>query len=148
MLHREKQITIGGEVFNPTPPFMETMILVSEKISEIPKHEYKEDDMLFGALANARHYRPMVDAIAILVLGANNLEREGKKRLFGLLKPRRVNELARVSKLISTTKTNREIVMLFRELLEGLQVGDFFVLSSILREINLMDRTTTPVPGR
>ncbi len=182
MLHRAQKIKIAGETFTVAPPVMETLILVSEKISEMPKHEYNEKEMLFGALANAQHYRPVADAIAILILGANGLtkktvktiketqvkqvEKEVKdKYLFGLISKKRVvvvdephsamvktevevDEMSRVSKLLRHNKSNREILELLKQLLEGLQVGDFFVLSSILKEINLMRQATTPALGR
>lgn len=158
MLHRGDEVKVGGEIFTVSSPVMETLILVSEKICEIPSRKLDNTQQVFEALSCAKDCRPITDAIAIIILGANGLihreEREVEDLyLWGLIKKKRriiieSDEMARVSKKLRYNLSNSEILSLLMKLLEGLQVADFFVLTSILSEINLMGRTRTQALGQ
>ncbi len=182
MLHRDSRIEIAGETFAISSPVMETLILASEKIAQIPARQLDPSQQVFEVLACAKDCRPIADAIAIFILGANGItrtevevvketqmkqvEREvedkilfrlfTKKRIILLEEPHivevereiTIDEMARVSKLLRYNLSNSEMLSLFQKLMEGLQVADFFVLSSILKEINLMGQATTTALGQ
>lgn len=146
---------IGGEDYEIKAQSLETLISVSEMISELPAIDAKTNQILAESLAVAKDCLAVADIIAMLLLGADNLVRlreETRKIFFGLISFKvRVEEdvFLNLSKQIRKL-TPAEIYNLIVKVLKKQEIADFFALTTSLSEINILQRTKreTQVSGR
>lgn len=148
ILQKSKTVDIGGEAFEVAPPTTATLILVSEEISLLPQIEVNKDtDVLTETLRIAKDCSFLGDIIAILILGANGLTEKKtihKKSFWGLISKKEeitINKQEELASFLLKHKSPKELNELFAELILGMEIGDFFGLTTSLIEINLIKPT-------
>lgn len=151
VLQRPMTVKIGGKDYDVAPPTLATLILVSAEIARMPSEKIDMKDMIYGTIARAEEYRPVADAIAVLILGAKGLKGTRKRlrsRYFGLVREEveePVDLKAELSELILNECSPHDLNMMLVDLLKRMQLGDFFGLTVSLTEINLLRRTKETV---
>jgi len=155
ILQQSEEVTIGGEKYWVAPPSTATLILASEHISQLPHVSLDSENIAGESLYVARDCRALGDIVAILVLGAKGLSevrkttvRVEKRRFFGLIRHKEevekevtVDHRAALAKKLLENVTPRELHLLMVRLLQFMQLGDFFGLTTSLIAINLLRRT-------
>lgn len=151
VLQQPEEISVGGKTYTFYPPSVATLILASEAISQLPQVKLETEHLAEDSLYAARECRILGDIVAILLLGARHLTevqkvvRTQEKRLFwGLLKYKRAREeevtvdrKAELAKTLLEELTPRDLHNLTAQLLQRMQLADFFGLTTFLIEINL-----------
>jgi hypothetical protein len=143
LLEKCTKIVLGGKEYEIAPPTIATMVLVSEKISELPTFDYKNitagEEVFFATLSDASKCGKIADIVAILIVGARkykkSLERGLLRRMFG-----RKSEFDRIRDLVMETSPS-DIDGILGLCLKGLQVGDFFGIITFLNRVNLTKKT-------
>lgn len=155
ILQKEIEVTVGGKIYKAAPASTATLILASEAVSRLPKVNLNPEKVVEESLSVARECRPLGDIAAILILGAKNLTKTvktrqtvEKRRLWGLVKRTVEIEVEQVidcktelSKQILEDLSPRSLNLLVAQLLQKMELGDFFGLTTFLTEINLMRPT-------
>ena len=155
ILQKEIEVTVGGKIYKAAPASTATLILASEAVSRLPKVNLNHEKVVEESLSVARECRPLGDIAAILILGAKNLTKTvktrqtvEKRRLWGLVKRTVEIEVEQVidcktelSKQILEDLSPRSLNLLVAQLLQKMELGDFFGLTTFLTEINLMRPT-------
>lgn len=154
ILQQPIEVNIGSEVYNVAPPSVATLILASEAAARMPQISLDEKKIIDEALAVARYCRPIGEFAAILILGAKSqngireVEERQPRRVLGIRCGHRTvkrqeeydakQELA--ARLLEDL-TPRELYQLIARLLQQMQIGDFFGVTTFLTEINLLRPT-------
>lgn len=155
ILQQPIQVTAGGEVYNVAPPSVATLILASEAAARMPQMKLDKDRIIEDTLAVARYCRPIGEFAAVLILGAKGLKgtREVEERM-----PRRVlgfircghrtvaraveyDAKAELAERLLEDLSPKELYQLIARMLQQMQVGDFFGVTTFLTEINLIRPT-------
>ena len=146
---------MGDRKYTAAPASTATLILVSEAISLLPHAKLDPERLVEDSLSIAKDCRPLGEIAAILLLGAKNLketvkvrQKVEKRRLFGLVKVTETIEIERVIDRKAELATEllgdlspRELNNLVVMLLQKMELGDFFGLTTFLTEINLLRPT-------
>lgn len=146
---------MGDRKYTAAPASTATLILVSEAISLLPHAKLDPERLVEDSLSIAKDCRPLGEIAAILLLGAKNLketvkvrQKVEKRRLFGLVKVTETIETERVIDRKAELATEllddlspRELNNLVVSLLQKMELGDFFGLTTFLTEINLLRPT-------
>jgi len=154
ILQLPNKVKIGNKIYKVAPPCAATIILASEKISQLPAIKLDPSDILLQTLAIAKDCRPIGEAIAILILGAKNLSSEKeiiKKKFFGLKKERikiTIDNVANLSKEILENVEPRDLSKGLAELFSMSQIAFFFATITSLTEINLLRKTKMTASGQ
>lgn len=163
ILQEPEKITVGDTVYQVAPPSTATLILVSEAAARMPQEKLDPERIVDEVLSIAKDCRPIGEFAAILILGAKGLTETRKAVktvektvcepiLFGLLKrPRVITETveeevmidrkAELSKALLEDLSPRELHNLTAQLLQRMQIADFFGLTTFLIETNLLRQT-------
>ena len=155
ILQQKEEIAVGDETYQVAPPSTATLILASEAISQLPYVNLDSENIAGESLYIAKDCRVLGDIVAILILGAKGLtevkktsETVEKRRLFGLIKEEEIVETeeeidnkAILAKKLLENIPPRELHTLMVRLLQFMQLGDFFGLTTSLIEINLLRKT-------
>ncbi len=148
VLQRRSEVEVGGVIYEVAPPTTATLILVSEEVSMLPQIEVnKETDILTETLRIAKDCSFLGDILAILILGANGITEKKtitKKRFFGLIEEEteiEIDKQKELSELLLRHKSPKELNELTAHILAGMEIGDFFGLTTSLIEINLIKPT-------
>ena len=148
LLQRAIKIKLGGVEYNVAPPSIATLVLVSEKIAEMPiLDRCDESDVLKWSLKNAKDCEFVGDILATIILGAKGLtgvEKVSCKKFFGLftyVKEVEVNYKKELSSTILRDHTPSELGKLTSLLLESMDIGSFFFTISFLQEVHLTKPT-------
>lgn len=155
ILQKDIEVTVGGKKYKAAPASTATLILASEAVSRLPKVNLNPEKVVEESLSVARECRPLGDIAAILILGAKNLtetvkarQTVEKRRLWGLVKwteevevERVIDRKAELAKQILEDLSPRALNLLVAQLLQKMELGDFFGLTTFLTEINLMRPT-------
>ena len=155
ILQEPIEVTIGGVLYKAAPPSVATLICVSEAVSLLPHIRLEPEKVVDEVLSVAKDCRPLGDIVAILVLGAKGLtetRREvktvEKRRFCGLIKEQEQVEVVEVidhksnlAKTILEELSPRELKTLVGTLLEKMEIGHFFGLTTSLIEANLLRPT-------
>lgn len=155
ILQKEIEVTVGGKIYKASPASTATLILASEAVSRLPKVNLNPEKVVEESLSVARECRPLGDIAAILILGAKNLTERvktrqtvEKRRLWGLVKRTEeieveqvIDRKAELAKQILEDLSPRSLNLLVAQLLQKMELGDFFGLTTFLTEINLMRPT-------
>lgn len=149
VLQKNKTVVVGKKTYNVAPPTIATLIMVSEAISFLPHTKLDEEHVVEDVLHYAKDCRVLGDIAAILILGAQTIKEaekspqtEEKRRLWGLFNVREVVDVKKqLANEILDTMSPKELTELITQLLQGMQLSDFFGLTTFLAEINLL-RTT------
>lgn len=138
ILQKPEIVKIGDETFEVAPPSTATMILLSEAISKLPQIKLDEDRILTEVLAIAKDCDALGEIGAILILGAKRInEKVTKKQFFGL-KRKEVSEFERLKEKILSELEPKALNEMIAKILKGMQIGDFFGLTTSLLEVNLL----------
>lgn len=142
-------VEIGGVTYDVAPPSIATLIEVSRLTTELPGEYINDRNLLQETLRIARDCGAIGDILATLILGAKGLVREEtveKRRLFGLVKDVstvKVDARKELAERILKELTPQEANLMTLEILDKMQVGDFFGLTASLIEVNLLAPTKT-----
>lgn len=153
ILQKATEIKVGDKTYTAAPPSIATLILVSEAVSHLPHIKLDDTDIVREVLSVAKDCRLLGDIAAILILGARHIndkeirvQTEEKRYLCGLIRRKRKTSVVTDSKtllaqeLLETVSPAR-MHQIITQLLSGLDLGDFFALTTFLIEINLMRQT-------
>lgn len=134
ILQKPEIVKIGDETFEVAPPSTATMILLSEAISKLPQIKLDEDRILTEVLAIAKDCDALGEIGAILILGAKRINEKRFCRIWR----KSVSEKERLEKKILQELQPKELNELIAKILKGMQIGDFFGLTTSLLEVNLL----------
>lgn len=147
VLQEPTQVTVGDRIFDVAPPTLKTLILASAAISQLPQEQLDHDHIVQETLYIAKNCAVLGDVAAILILGAKGLKETAtrpRKGLLGLLGFKhkvvidRQTELANYLLENLSAKSLRDVIM---SLVQKLQLGDFFGLTTFLIDLNLLRPT-------
>lgn len=138
ILQKPMEVVVAGETYEVAPPSIATLILVSKEISKLPRYKMKDNNLMEDVLSIAKDCKPIGDIAAILILGAKKCRLPQNRLLKLFHRGNNKNELAR--KLLEEM-TVREVQNLIAQLLQQMQLGDFFGLTTFLLEVNLIRPT-------
>lgn len=148
ILEKTVEITIGSKAYQAAPPSTATLILVSEAVSRLPKIILDTEKVVEETLSVAKECRILGEIVAILILGARNINArkkapqiKEKRYLWGLIKVKRtvaIEEKDILAREALETMTPRELNTAVTRLLSEMQIADFFGLTTFLTEINLL----------
>lgn len=153
ILQKPEEMVIGGKTYTIAPPSVATLILASEIIAQLPQIQLDPEKVVEETLSIAKDCRVLGDLLATLILGAKHindkverLERQRKRHLWGLFYTTRtitINETAKeaLSRELLENITPRDLNNSVAKIINMMQVGDFFGLTTFLTEINLMRPT-------
>lgn len=153
ILQQPEEISIGGKTYTVAPPSVATLILVSGAVSRLPHLHLDDNKVLEETLAIAKDCAELGDIAATLIIGAKHIndivERrqiEKKRHLCGLFHTKRTvvefeTAKERLSRELLEELTPRDLHNLVASILQKMQVGDFFGLTTFLTEINMMRPT-------
>lgn len=147
ILQQPAEIHIGKKTFYAAPPSVATLILVSEAVSRLP--ELSNDNIMGETLTKAKDCRPLGEIVATYILGAKavndtvEVKRKMQRRyLFGLIKrtttvKQTVSRKDALADEVLETLTPKELNLLTAQILQQMQIGDFFGLTTFLTGVNL-----------
>ena len=153
ILQQPEEMTIGDKTYKIAPPSVATLILASEVVSHLPQVHLDEEKIIEETLSIAKDCRELGDLLAILILGATHIndkverrETQRKRHLWGLFHTTRtitITETAKeaLSRELLENITPRDLNNGVAKIINMMQVGDFFGLTTFLTEINLMRPT-------
>jgi hypothetical protein len=155
ILEKSQELSIGSKKYQVAPPSTATLILVSEAVSRLPHIVADPDKVVEESLSFGKDCRVLGDIAAILILGARHLkecvkvkQKTEKRYLWGLFKRQVVEEVeevrdrkAELAQEILESYSPKALNMLVGGLLNKMEIGDFFGLTTFLIEINLMHQT-------
>lgn len=147
VLQKKRNVSIGGATYEVAPPSIATLIMVSELVTRMPDYEPDREYILRDALVVAKDCKVLGDIVAVLVLGADGLiqeRKETKTYLFGAIKREKTvlfDAKACISNTILHQMSPKKVNEMVIDLLETMEIADFFQLTASLREVNLIRRT-------
>lgn len=153
ILQQPTQITVGGKEYTAAPPSTATLILVSEAVSRLPHTKLNAENVVGESLSVAQDCKALGDIAAILLIGAKDINEtvitchtEEKSCLWGLIHYKRTithteTRKAAVARELLESLRPSELNALIARLLQGMELGDFFGLTTFLTEINLLRQT-------
>lgn len=149
ILQKPYKVEIGGVTYEVAPPSIATLIVVSGLVAKLPDFNLDEKNVLLETLRIAKDCSLLGDIVATLILGADNLEEEKvviNKRFFGIIREEvktTINNQRILSDNILKKLTPREVNNMTIDILSRMEVGDFFVFTASLIEVNM----TKPTKG-
>ena len=157
ILQQPTEIQVGEKKYSVAPPSIATLILVSKEISKLPKITVdKDEDILAASLSMAKDCGIIGRIAATLILGAKNCKdktihvpkKKTKRILWGLIpvtwdsyEEQTHSTVDELAKELLEQMTPREINNTIARILQGMQIGDFFGVTTFLLEVNLTKRT-------
>ncbi len=135
ILQKKRQIQIGAFTFDVAPPTTATLILASELISQFPTKAMKGENIAGEVLAEAEHYKALGELASLLIIGARDIKQTSSFNPFAYFYKRKQRKLA---KRILQELSPKELYSLIAEILKGMEVVDFFALTTFLSEINIL----------
>ena len=143
VLQRDITISAGGREYVVPAPTLATLVLVSEKIADLP--ELDGGTLTTSVLGNARYGRLFAEVLAIYILGAKRLQEDEKRAHCGLLgailRNSHKSEKDALTDEIATFHTPGDVNSLLTQLLNATDFQDFFDVSTFLRETSLTKPT-------
>lgn len=147
ILQKPYKVEIGGVTYEVAPPSIATLVIVSSLIAKLPQVNLNEKNVLLETLRVAKDCSVLGDIVAVLILGADNLKEEiviVEKHLFGIIRKKTkavIDNQYLLSKEILNKLTPRQVNNTTIEILNRMEVGDFFGLTASLIEVNLTKPT-------
>lgn len=147
MLQRPVVATIGGRDYDIAPPTIGTLVIASEYLCAIPAFNPEQGNYFFEVLAKAKDCKPMAYALAALVLGSKHWNDEDDTPrpwwvFLGRKKARRLKRDILVDTFLNEVSP-REIGSLLVNILQTLEVADFFANSVFLGGVHMTKPTKT-----
>ncbi len=158
ILEEPTTIRVGDKEYSVAPPSTATLILVSAAVSRLPRLQLDEANVVQEVLNVAKDCEAIGDIIAILILGAKHVRDEVVRieeritpRLFGSFKRKTLVEVReskreQLSRELLENLSPRELQMALAQILDRLQIGDFFGLTTFLLEVNTIRPTKVENP--
>lgn len=147
ILQKPFTVAVGGETYEVAPPTIATLIEVSRLTAKMPKTNLVKENILMSSLNVAKDCEPIGAIVATLILGADNLTEKKKvvkKSFFGLRSKEQVltidNQAILADKILKKL-TPKQVNKIIIEILNRMEVGDFFGITASLIEINLLKQT-------
>lgn len=143
VLQISRQIDVNGVIYDVAPPTIATLILVSALAAEMPKVELNPNDILEESLFVAKDCKVLGDIVAVMILGAKNIiqTRPIKKKkwfgLWGVTTEIKINRQTELAENIRQNVSPKQLSVIIGELLRGMEISDFFGLTTSLISINL-----------
>lgn len=147
ILQRPREVLIGDKTYSAAPPTTATLILVSELVATMPSIKLDPENIVAESLMIAKDCRAIGAMASVLILGEGNLtriERTKKTGIPGLLgqyEDRTIDAQAELASAILQNLSPKQLNDTIVELLKGMEIADFFGLSTSLIEINLTRAT-------
>lgn len=153
ILQKPNEIKVGDKTYKVAPPSIATLMLVSEAVSLLPHLKLDDKDIVRESLSVAKDCRILGDIAAILILGARHTDEKVTRVkteeipcLWGLFKRKRNRAVVsdrktELSKELLEDLSPSRLHHLITQLLSGLDLGDFFAVTTFLTEVNLMRQT-------
>ena len=159
ILQKEIEVTVGNKKYKAAPASTATLILASEAVSRLPKTVLDPQKVVEESLSVAKDCRALGDVAAIMILGARNLterkkvrEKREKRYLWGLFRrhewievEKTIDRKTELAKEILESYSPKELNLLVGGLLQSMELGDFFGLTTFLTEINLLRPTKVEI---
>lgn len=141
LLQQPQRIKIANKEYIAAPPTLATLAMVSSEITRLPKQKLNQNNIVTECLSNARYYLPIANIIAILILGAKeyNRQHEHFKLLDRLMHKKSKREI--LIEQIKNTLTPKQLNDILAQLLQGMELSDFFAISTFLTEVNILKAT-------
>lgn len=135
------EVSIGGVTFPVALPKNATIIRLSELVSLLPELQIEEKtDILNNVLQRAKDMRILGDIIALLVCG--EIAPLKLYSLGSMIKHWRWGRRFRkVRRLVLYEMSPRETLSVLQKILARQEIGDFFVLTTSLKEANILKKT-------
>jgi hypothetical protein len=147
ILQKPYKVEVGGVTYEVAPPSIATLVIVSSLVAKLPQVNLNEKNILLETLKVAKDCSLLGDIVATLILGADNLEEEKvivQKRCFGIIREEvkiKIDNQHILSDKILKKLTPRQVNNTTIEILNRMEVGDFFGLTASLIEVNLTKPT-------
>lgn len=146
LLQTPFEITLAERVFKVAPPTVATLMLLSAEVATLPKletpageEEQGGEKMLQQVIADAEGCGAAGRAVAVMLLGARGYA--------GRPWWRRESDGKRLARWLLNNVSPRELFNAFAQLIQHMQVADFFAFTAFLREANMLrgraEQTTT-----
>lgn len=126
ILESPLEVVVGKKTYTVAPPTGGTLIMVSELLGDTAPID-SGGNMLYEVLATAKNCRYIYDVMATLILGAKVIRGIGGRR-----------KMKALSDELRDTCTNKQVHKMMLDILEKMEVRDFFTISVSLREIGLI----------
>lgn len=140
VLQQPSEVVIGGHTYTVAPPTTATLIRVSELVSQLPSLKLDGDQLVAECLGVAQDCRVLGDIAAVLVLGAPR-HQSSLCGIWGLRMAREKRRREALAREILETATPAELNRMVAKALSGMDLGDFFALTTFLLEVNILRRT-------
>ena len=142
ILQKPEEVIVGNTTYKVAPPSTATLILVSEAVAKMPQVNLKSENIVDESLYVAKDCRIEGEIVAIMILGAKGLTETIRVRKWGLI-PRKItiDKKESLAKQLLEDIAPRELMNLTSRLLQGMQIADFFGLTTFLIEVNLLRQT-------
>lgn len=131
LLQHPIEVEIGGRTYQAAPPTVATLIEASAHIARLPRQRLDRRHIAEETLRVARSCRPIADAAATLILGAKPPSLRFYQR----------DRHRRLADDILRHLSPSELHHLIARLLGGMEMADFFALTTFLTEVNLSRET-------
>ena len=137
LLEKVQTVTLGKKEYRIPQPTLGTLVMVSEYISNLPDLELNKKDITKSVVGNAKDTSDIARILAVLVLGAKKIM---KNPAIGRIR------LKRTSKRIFLNASPHEMLMAIRTIIYGMELSDFFSLTTFLQGINITEPTKVEMP--
>ena len=154
ILQKAAKVKIGGKEYEAAPPSIATLILVSEAVSRLPQRKLDDELVVSECLNIAKDCKPLGDIAAVLILGARLFNKKVStqqtarkgwfRRFFSRQHNSRMPQRTQgevLSQEILETFSPKQLYDLIAMLLQRMDLGDFFALTTFLTEVNLLRQT-------
>lgn len=157
MMQAPATVKIGDKTYEVAPPSFGTLELVSAKLAEIPDvgdlEELSSKDKALTMLRRAKDFAILPDLLTLLILGSKHIRdkeivaqrrRKGGIRGFFGAKEETLTEVGVYERMVQEIRDNvppEQMSELIPFLIGSLQLTDFFVLTTFLREVCVAEPT-------
>lgn len=153
LLQEAKRVEVDGTTYEVPAPTLGTLVMVSSVVSRMTVVG-RGDNITMTALARSGDAPLVAEAIATIILGARAIKRGGRRWLPSLCGRRR---LVRLTTRILESYTPADALRVLLRLLDGMQLGVFFELTTFLggasvtrptKVVETETATAATAPGR
>jgi hypothetical protein len=135
ILQKKEKVTINNNTYEVEQPTTATLILISEQLAKLPNEDLDKENIIGSVLSNVQHGENIARSFAIMILGAKQIEKTSI-----------IDKLFKTSKLERLTKEIlhfeiKKYVSEYVRVMSSMQVQDFFMLITFLKEVNLTKET-------
>lgn len=139
LLEEKQLIVIGGETLEMKPPSIATLVLASKYIQQLPNKVLDKKYLIATMIKTAPNLLPLGLALSAMILGFEDFNKLEKRKLLTLRKKQRTQGKILADKINKTDI--KEVLSTFFNVLERMNLTDFFQLTTFLIELNLTKKT-------